>query len=265
MKQPISTSIQRNNLDQSLSLYLRQHQENPVWWQEWTPQTLELAQHWGKPLLVSVGYATCHWCHVMANGAFSDPQTAAFLNEHFICIKVDRELRPDIDQYLMAFLQAQQGAEGWPLNVFLYPDQKPLFALTYAPVESTPQHRGFLDIAQQVWRYTQENPEGGFDFVPPEDSKVPQDRSVALERLLNYYDSAHGGFGSTHKFPPHSVLIAQLYNEAAYPDAQRRKMLSGTLRAMRRKGLYDHLQGGLFRYCVDASWTVPQFDKMLYD
>ena len=130
------SGYRRNNLDKSSSPYLLQHTANPVWWQEWSDEILNYAVKEKKLLFVSVGYATCHWCHVMASEAFSDPDTAAYLNEHFICIKVDREQRPDIDQYLMDFINNQNGRGGWPLNVFVTPDLRPVYALTYAPVQS---------------------------------------------------------------------------------------------------------------------------------
>jgi uncharacterized protein YyaL (SSP411 family) len=143
--------MQRNNLDKSSSPYLRQHAKNPIWWQEWRSEIIEEAVRRNKPLFVSVGYATCHWCHVMAADAFSDGVTAEYLNKHFICIKVDRETRPDIDQFLMHFITAQNGSGGWPLNVFLTPDIHPIFALTYAPGISSGSMSSFLDITKRVY------------------------------------------------------------------------------------------------------------------
>ena len=139
----------RNNLDKSSSPYLRQHAKNPIWWQEWSSEVLEEAVRENKPLFVSVGYATCHWCHVMAADAFSDQITAEYLNKHFICIKVDRETRPDIDQFLMHFITAQNGSGGWPLNVFLTPDIHPIFALTYASGRGSGSYLHFLILPKK--------------------------------------------------------------------------------------------------------------------
>ena len=140
----------RNNLDRSLSPYLLQHADQPVWWQEWSRELTDHALRADKPLLVSSGYSTCHWCHVMAAGAFSDQVTADFLNQHFVCVKIDREQRPDIDHYLMQFMQGQQGSGGWPLNVFLTPAGQPFFALTYAPAREEGGRISFLEVARQI-------------------------------------------------------------------------------------------------------------------
>ena len=142
--------ISRNNLDKSLSPYLRQHAENPIHWQEWSQDILDIAQQNQKKIFVSIGYSTCHWCHVMANEAFSNQQIAQFLNKHFISIKVDKEQRPDIDQYFMSFLQRTTGSGGWPLNVFISPDAQPIFACTYIPVEPRYGMSGMLDLLKSI-------------------------------------------------------------------------------------------------------------------
>lgn len=255
----------RNNLQNSPSLYLRQHSDNPVWWQEWSPQVVAHARALGRPLFVSVGYATCHWCHVMAAEAFSDQATADFLNGNFVCIKVDREQRPDIDQYLMAFLQAQSGQGGWPLNAFLTPDLQPLFALTYAPAVARNGQYGFLDIATQVLRYAADPARPAEPFVLRSEPLRVTEPAQALSDLQRFYDATAGGFGGGHKFPPHATLLSLLYGLAAQDNPVARQMVTHTLNAMRRGGLHDHLQGGLFRYCVDRHWTIPHFEKMLYD
>ncbi len=162
--------IQRNNLDKSSSPYLYQHAKNPVWWQEWGSKIIKEAILWNKPLFVSVGYATCHWCHVMAADAFSDKLTADYLNQHFICIKVDRETRPDIDQFLMRFIIAQNGNGGWPLNVFLTPEIHPIFALTYAPGYSIGSTSSFLDIVKKVYNYYIDHKD---KILPFKDSEKP--------------------------------------------------------------------------------------------
>jgi uncharacterized protein YyaL (SSP411 family) len=255
----------RNNLDRSDSPYLRQHRDNPVWWQEWGPETLAAAAAQEKPLFVSVGYSTCHWCHVMAAEAFSDPDTARFLNRHFVCIKVDRETRPDIDQYLMGFIQAQGGHGGWPLNVFLAPDQRPVFALTYAPPRARDGMLPLRVIAGKVLEYISAHADQirPFAFAVAEPGLVPEDLLPA--ELLAGFDPHHGGFGPGPKFPPHSTLLYMLYRLCNEKHPGLENACRRTLDAMRLGGLHDHLQGGIFRYCVDREWTIPHFEKMLYD
>lgn len=257
--------LKRNTLAQSNSPYLRQHASNPVWWQEWRSDVLAEAERLGKPLFVSVGYATCHWCHVMAAEAFSDGATADVLNSEFVCIKVDREQRPDIDQYLMRFLQAQSGGGGWPLNAFLTAHRDPLHAFTYAP--AVPQ-RGLLplrELATRVAAYLHEHPETSAPFRPPASPPAEVPESALLLALQSQFDAADGGFGQGQKFPPHTTLLFLLHALCERPDETARQMCRTTLDAIRRRGLHDHLQGGLFRYCVDARWSVPHFEKMLYD
>jgi len=257
--------LKRNNLDRSSSPYLRQHLDNPVWWQEWGGGVLQEAARQNKPLFVSVGYSTCHWCHVMANEAFSDPATAEFLNQNFVCIKVDRETRPDIDQHLMQFMQAQSGGGGWPLNVFLAPDLRPIFALTYAPAIARGGMLPLRAVAGKVLEYfiVHSDEVRPFALAPARPEAAPEGRLPA--ELLAGFDPLHGGFGLGAKFPPHSTLLYMLYRLCveAHPGLEHACRL--TLDAMRRRGLHDHLQGGIFRYCVDREWTIPHFEKMLYD
>jgi uncharacterized protein YyaL (SSP411 family) len=261
----VTIDLSRNNLDRSDSPYLKQHRDNPVWWQEWSAGTLAAAAAGNKPLFVSVGYSTCHWCHVMAGEAFSDPDTAAFLNEHFVCVKVDRETRPDIDQHLMQFMQSQSGAGGWPLNVFLAPDLRPVFALTYAPVRPGGGMLPLRAIAGKVLEYY--NAHAG--EIPPFAFSVHEPGPVAEERLadelLAGFDRLHGGFGPGPKFPPHATLLYMLYSLCVEKHPGLENACRLTLDAMRRGGLHDHLQGGIFRYCVDREWAIPHFEKMLYD
>jgi hypothetical protein len=242
-----------------------QHKSNPVWWQEWTAEIIRHAVDEKKPLFVSVGYATCHWCHVMAAEAFSDIDTANFLNSHFICIKVDREQRPDIDQFLMQYITAQSGNGGWPLNVFLTADLRPVYALTYAPARASGPQHSFLKIAKQVHAYYEKNADAIAPFIITEMQPPVAEETSLVKNLLAYYDSAHGGFGEAQKFPPHSTLLYLLYFLCVEnnPDAQ--SICRKTLDAMRLRGLNDHLQGGIYRYCVDRQWTIPHFEKMLYD
>ncbi len=298
-------NYRQNNLARATSPYLRQHANNPVWWQEWNTATLEFARNEGKPLFVSVGYATCHWCHVMAAEAFSDPGVAAYLNEHFVSIKIDREERPDIDHYLMQFLLATRGNGGWPLNVFLAAPRRPVAALTYVPVEPRAGMPGFVDIAGRVVSFLAEKKDHLQDIelpfagaAPSEDEGIggegdsrvgerPAARNAAATiaaNLVRRADREFGGFGMGAKFPPHSTLLFLLHygvdidigsvspgattaaGDATVPHRHAvDEVITETLNAMALGGLHDHLQGGFFRYCIDRAWTVPHFEKMLYD
>jgi uncharacterized protein len=260
-----SGDFRRNNLDRSSSPYLLQHLSNPVWWQEWNETTVTFADSSGKPLLVSSGYSTCHWCHVMAAEAFSDPETAAFLNENFICIKVDREQRPDIDQYLMDFINSQGSNGGWPLNVFLNSALKPVYALTYAPRVRSGNGYSFVEIARMVLSFIRENDDKipSFDPLPAVHETISSESLI--QPLYQYFDEESGGFGTGQKFPSHSTLLFLLYRQAAEPGDLAGRMCKKTLDAIINSGLTDHLQGGIFRYCVDRAWTIPHFEKMLYD
>ncbi|MBE0678302.1 MAG: thioredoxin domain-containing protein, partial [Bacteroidales bacterium] len=287
----------RNNLDSSSSPYLRQHAGNPIWWQEWNSETLAHAAAENKPVLVSVGYATCHWCHVMAGEAFSDPETADYLNANFVSIKTDREQRPDIDQYMMNFIQAQTGSGGWPLNVFLTPGLKPVHALTYAPVRTSGNRYSFLHIAQAVIEFIEQRGDNIMSFSRSEQEAPLADAEQLTESLGEYFDSEFGGFGAGQKFPPHSTLLFMLYHMAVNDEAKAAEktsveegaedltsedvtsgeyksngetgtvsqIVTTTLDTMMMRGLNDHLQGGIYRYCVDREWTIPHFEKMLYD
>jgi len=258
-------NFRRNNLDISSSPYLVQHRDNPVWWQEWGDEVISYSRQYEKPLFVSVGYSTCHWCHVMASEAFSDERTARYLNDNFVCIKVDREQRPDIDQYLMQFIQKQSGNGGWPLNVFLTPSLKPVFALTYAPVTQRGSMNTFLSIVQQVYTFYQKHREEIAPFDPGSELPDTAEENSLIRSLSSFYDQESGGFGNGHKFPSHSTLLFLLYRLSADNNLTIREMCYDTLEAMRLRGLNDHLRGGIFRYCVDSEWTIPHFEKMLYD
>jgi uncharacterized protein YyaL (SSP411 family) len=258
-------SYNRNNLDKSHSPYLLQHAANPVWWQEWDSDLLKRASELNKPLFVSVGYSTCHWCHVMAREAFSDVNTSDFLNKNFICIKVDREQRPDIDQYMMDFLTQQNGSGGWPLNVFLSPSMHPVYALTYAPAQDTPSMYSLLSIAEKVLDFYRENSDKIPAYIIPDKKSVAVGENSIIRILSDYYDPENGGFGNLQKFPPHSTLLYLLYHLSINESLQVRSMCTKTLDAIRHRGLNDHLQGGIYRYCVDPEWTIPHFEKMLYD
>jgi uncharacterized protein len=262
---PAVNKYHRNNLDNSSSPYLVQHRDNPVWWQEWSSEVIDYARESEKPLFVSVGYSTCHWCHVMASEAFSDERTARYLNDYFVSVKVDREQRPDIDQFLMEFIQKQTGSGGWPLNVFLTPSLSPIFALTYAPVKQRGSMNTFLSVVQQVYSFYQKHKSEISSFEPvSEHPEISEDDHI-ISSLSGFYDSRNGGFGKGHKFPSHSTLLFLLYRFSVDKDQTIKDICYKTLEAMRLRGLNDHLQGGIFRYCVDPEWTIPHFEKMLYD
>ena len=259
------TDFRRNNLDKSSSPYLLQHTTNPVWWQEWSDDLIRYAVKTKKLLFVSVGYATCHWCHVMAAEAFSDPETANYLNNQFICIKVDREQRPDIDQFLMDFINNQNGRGGWPLNVFMTPELRPVYALTYAPVHSKDLMPSLLSVSEKVHEFFEDNRDKIPSFVSGWNPPDVTNESSLTTTLSKYYDPDNGGFGSGQKFPPHSSLLYLLYQAGLEDSPSIKTICSKTLDAMILRGLNDHLQGGIFRYCVDREWTIPHFEKMLYD
>ena len=259
------TDFRRNNLDKSSSPYLLQHTANPVWWQEWSDDLIRYAVKTKKLLFVSVGYATCHWCHVMAAEAFSDPETANYLNNQFICIKVDREQRPDIDQFLMDFINNQNGRGGWPLNVFMTPELRPVYALTYAPVHSKDSMPSLLSVSEKVHEFFEDNQDNIPSFVSGWTPPDVTNESALTTTLSKYYDPENGGFGSGQKFPPHSSLLYLLYQAGLEDSPSIKTICSKTLDAMILRGLNDHLQGGIFRYCVDREWTIPHFEKMLYD
>lgn len=256
-------NFHRNNLDKATSPYLQQHKDNPIHWQEWSKETVEYAKSNNKILFVSVGYATCHWCHVMAREAFSDTEVALFLNEHFVSIKVDREERPDIDQYMMSFLVQMQGSGGWPLNVFLTADMKPLYAATYIPMTAQYRTPTFLEVGKIVRNISEHQQEELVPYSPP----IPQFEESPPEQIINslytFFDTEFGGFGTSTKFPHHCTLLFLLH--LSIRDEKVALMIKQTLDTMATHGLHDHLGGGFFRYCVDSEWTIPHFEKMLYD
>jgi uncharacterized protein len=261
-----------NRLGGESSPYLLQHSDNPVDWYPWGEEAISRAHAENRPLLVSIGYSACHWCHVMAHESFEDRDIAAIMNERFVCVKVDREERPDIDAICMEACQAMTGQGGWPLNAFLTPDGVPFYAGTYFPPEprhGLPSWRMVLDGVAEAWanrreeilaqgeRMVQALSATG-QLEPSMDPIRDEDLRAALVSLWNTYDRENGGFGRAPKFPPHSVLELLLARGE-------RDMSLGTLEGMARGGIYDQVGGGFARYSVDATWTVPHFEKMLYD
>jgi uncharacterized protein len=265
-----------NRLADSTSPYLLQHQDNPVDWWEWTPDAFEEARRRDVPVLLSIGYAACHWCHVMAHESFEDARTAAFMNEHYVNVKVDREERPDVDAVYMEAVQAMTGHGGWPMTSFLTPDGEPFFCGTYWPSEprhGMPSFRQVLASVAQTWQSRRDDlrsagrqvvqrlsrPPGG-----PTAEVTPALLDAAAASLRRSYDPAHGGFGAAPKFPP-SMVLEFLLRRAARAGGDGLDLATGTCDAMARGGMYDQLAGGFARYSVDAQWVVPHFEKMLYD
>ena len=281
---------QTNRLASETSPYLLQHAANPVDWHPWDEQALELARREGKPILLSIGYSACHWCHVMAHECFEDPEIAAQMNALFVNIKVDREERPDLDRiYQLAHQMITQRNGGWPLTMFLSPeDQTPFFGGTYFP--PTPRHGlpGFTELLQRVAGYWNEHREEirqhaegvreAFAAVweaptrgELEDIKLDRGLlAVARQELGSTFDKEHGGFGAAPKFPhpPNLVRLLRHWRSTALgesPDLEALYMATSTLQQMAEGGIYDQLGGGFCRYSVDAHWMIPHFEKMLYD
>ncbi|HEX3911494.1 MAG TPA: thioredoxin domain-containing protein [Solirubrobacteraceae bacterium] len=261
-----------NALAKETSPYLRQHAENPVDWLPWGDEALSRAVTEDKPLLVSIGYSSCHWCHVMERESFEDERTAALMNEEFVCVKVDREERPDVDALYMEAVQSMTGSGGWPLNVFLTPEQLPFYGGTYFPPEprhGLPAWTQVLQAIAEAWserseevraggERLRERLSGGAQLEASSAAITPQALDGAVEQLRGSFDRSEGGFGSAPKFPQASAIeFLMLRGE--------REMSLATLRAMAAGGIHDQLGGGFARYSVDRSWTVPHFEKMLYD
>ncbi|AYN39704.1 thioredoxin domain-containing protein [Streptomyces dangxiongensis] len=268
-----------NRLAGVTSPYLLQHADNPVDWWPWTPEAFEEARRRGVPVLLSVGYSACHWCHVMAHESFEDRATADYLNEHFVSVKVDREERPDVDAVYMEAVQAATGQGGWPMTVFLTPDAEPFYFGTYfppAPRHGMPSFRQVLEGVQQAWttRHDEVTEVAGKivrDLAQREIShqgdRVPgeQEQAQALLGLTREYDPQRGGFGGAPKFPPSMVLEFLLRHHARTGAEGALQMARDTCERMARGGIYDQLAGGFARYSVDRDWVVPHFEKMLYD
>jgi uncharacterized protein YyaL (SSP411 family) len=263
-----------NRLASATSPYLRQHADNPVHWQQWTPEALDEAVSRDVPILLSIGYAACHWCHVMAHESFEDDEVAASMNADFVCIKVDREERPDLDAVYMNATVAMTGQGGWPMTCFLTPDGRPFFCGTYYP---KPQFLQLLDAVADTWRNRRDEVEEASDQVAGELRRMAaglpdggQEVSAdlcdhAVAAILRDEDVERGGFGGAPKFPPSALLEALLrsFERTRSPLPLEAVIRTGT--TMARGGIYDQLAGGFARYSVDADWVVPHFEKMLYD
>ena len=266
-----------NRLKYEKSPYLLQHKDNPVNWYPWCEAAFQKASCEDKPVFLSIGYSTCHWCHVMAHESFEDEEAADFLNKNFVCIKVDREERPDIDAVYMAVCQAMNGSGGWPLTVFMTPDQKPFFAGTYFPKKSRYGQPGLMELLLQVsqlWNTereklleTGEQLKAALGQMQKTVQGMPDKKLLknAFYMLRQRFDTKWGGFGAPPKFPtPHNLLFLMQYAEwEKVPEAL--QMAEDTLTSMAKGGIFDQIGGGFSRYSTDEKWLVPHFEKMLYD
>ncbi len=272
----------RNRLAGETSPYLLQHARNPVDWYPWGDEAFEAARREDRPIFLSIGYAACHWCHVMERESFEDPAIAAILNRNFVAIKVDREERPDLDEIYMSAVQLMTRHGGWPLSVFLTPDGRPFLGGTYFPPETTPGRIGFPDLLERVrtaWSERRGDIERAAGEVLEHLRTVADggtgggsggpvgrtDAAAAAYQLSERFDVEHGGFGPAPKFPPDQALAFLLREHAAGGEAMPLRMVETTLDAMALGGMYDHVGGGFARYSVDERWLVPHFEKMLYN
>lgn len=266
-----------NRLSKEKSPYLMQHGGNPVDWYPWCEEAFQKAQQEDKPVFLSIGYSTCHWCHVMAHESFEDQEVAEILNREYVCIKVDREERPDIDAVYMAVCQAVIGSGGWPLTVILTPQQKPFFAGTYFPKKGAYGRIGLIDLLEHVAKLWKENREEliqegneiteAINLNRSGNGQEPDRKMVdqAAAQLARRFDVKWGGFGHAPKFPtPHNLLFLMRYGRTMQEDGPV-KMAQVTLSDMARGGIHDHIGGGFSRYSTDEMWLVPHFEKMLYD
>lgn len=265
-----------NQLKKTVSPYLLQHAENPVNWYPWCEEAFDKAKSEDKPIFLSIGYSTCHWCHVMAHESFESEKTAEILNQYFISIKVDREERPDIDSVYMSVCQAFTGSSGWPMSIFMTWDKKPFFAGTYFPQNSQYGMPGFSDLLKIIadqWGNYREKLLQSAEQIIEHLKNTKSNSNTNNENLLNQamqifsssFDTVNGGFGSSPKFPtPHNLLILMLYAKQNQ-DFDALKMAEKTLLQMRKGGIFDHIGYGFSRYSTDKYFLVPHFEKMLYD
>ncbi len=268
-----------NALVHEKSPYLRQHAGNPVAWLPWGDEAFTRAREEDKPIFLSVGYSTCHWCHVMAHESFEDERVAEILNQNFIPVKVDREERPDVDRIYMLFVQASTGSGGWPMSVWLTPDRKPFYGGTYFPPDSRYGRPGFIDVLHHLSRaWTEERArieESGAQVLEQlrgmtaaaKTAQAPERElfEAGYEQFRRMFDSQWGGFGAAPKFPRPAVLHYLLRYYSVNSNSEALDMVTATLRAMALGGMHDQLGGGFHRYSVDEQWFVPHFEKMLYD
>ncbi len=267
-----------NRLINEKSPYLQQHAHNPVDWYPWGEEAFKEAKSRNRPIFLSIGYSTCHWCHVMERESFEHPQVADVLNRTFVCIKVDREERPDLDSTFMAVSQMMTGTGGWPLNIILTPDGVPVFALTYIPRESRGGQVGIIDLANQInelWTEGHEDVERRAQEVlsnlknmnahSPSGTLSNDIPEKVFRQMSEYFDSEYGGFGSSPKFPSPQNLMFLLRYYHSTGERKALDMVTKTLSAMRDGGIFDHIGYGFHRYSTDPAWFLPHFEKMIYD
>ncbi len=283
MSRPLEPKERRpNHLSGQTSPYLLQHQFNPVDWYPWGPEAFQKAKAENKPVFLSIGYAACHWCHVMEHESFENEAIAALLNASFVAIKVDREERPDLDEIYMAAVQSMTGQGGWPLNVFLTPDGRPFYGGTYFPPEDRHGRTGFpalLHALSDAWTSRHGDIEnaaaeissrlaasvGAASALPGSEPVGQKQTARAASDLATRFDATWGGFGPAPKFPPHAGLALLLREQARTADPKQKTMVETTLDRMAQGGMYDQIGGGFSRYSTDEKWLVPHFEKMLYD
>ena len=268
-----------NRLAGETSPYLLQHAHNPVDWSPWGPDALARAKLLDRPIFLSIGYAACHWCHVMERESFEDEATARYLNDHFVSIKVDREERPDLDQVYMAAVQAMTGGGGWPMSVFLTPEGRPFYGGTYFPDEprhGMPSFRQVLEGVEHAWRDQRAEVEGAGERLvqglvdqarldPGDADPTPNLLEAATAAIEASFDPANGGWGRAPKFPQPMTIEFLLRRHVATGDARPLAIARRSLDAMADGGIHDQLGGGFHRYSTDANWLVPHFEQMLYD
>ncbi len=268
-----------NALIHETSPYLLQHAHNPVNWYPWGREALDKAKSENIPIFLSIGYAACHWCHVMEHESFEDEDIARFLNEHFVSIKVDREERPDLDDIYMKAVQIMTGSGGWPMSVFLTPDLKPFYGGTYFPPDDRWGRPGFKSLLWAIadaWKDRRDDvfqqSEQLTEYIRRTGAIVPRDEPLnfilidrAYDELARAFDPRHGGFGGAPKFPHSMDLMLLMRYYARYSKEDALKMAGLSLDKMACGGMYDQIGGGFHRYSTDAEWLVPHFEKMLYD
>jgi len=267
-----------NRLAESSSPYLLQHKNNPVDWYPWGDEAFQKAAELDIPIFLSIGYSTCHWCHVMAHESFEDEQVAQLLNENFISIKVDREELPEIDHVYMSVCQAMTGRGGWPLTIIMTPDKEPFFAGTYFPKNGRFGRPGMMELLPSIadaWKNKRaelvQSAEKINEYLVKSNTKelgTPLSKTILKEtysQFVNRYDKKHGGFGTQPKFPsPHNLVYLLRYHHMT-DDKTALEMVEKTLQEMRLGGIFDHVGYGFHRYATDKEWLVPHFEKMLYD
>jgi len=274
-----------NRLANELSPYLLQHADNPVDWYAWGDEAFERSRAEAKPIFLSIGYSTCHWCHVMAHESFENEDVASLLNQQFVSVKVDREERPDVDRVYMAFVQATTDSGGWPMSVWLTPTLRPFFGGTYFPPTSRYGRPGFIEVLTrmaEMWSTDRVKLVASADqvmkqlhqaYVERSSNSATQSPGIApvetikqgCEQFERIFDTTHGGFGRPPKFPRPSELLLLMREYYRSGNLKLRDMALETLRAMVKGGIRDHVGGGFHRYSVDGQWRIPHFEKMLYD